>query len=65
MNGQLRAVKGVYLLRHVNRALRAIYKVALLVYKITLMLVIKYKLEVLNAKAKVEELRYADSLRMG
>jgi len=56
VNGQLRAVKSVYLLRHVDRALRAIYKVALPVYKTTLILVIKYKLEVLNAKAKVEEL---------
>ena len=44
------------MLRHIDKALRAIYKIALLVYKITLMLVIKYKLEVLNAKAKVEEL---------
>ena len=56
MNGQLRAVKGVHLLRYIDRALRAIYKAALLVYKITLTLVIKYKLEVLNAKAKAEEL---------
>jgi len=56
VNGQLRAVKGVHLLRHVDRALRAIYKVALLVYKITLTPVIKYELEVLNAKAKAEEL---------
>jgi len=56
VNGQLRAVKGVHLLRYIDRALRAIYKAALLVYKITLTLVIKYKLEVLNAKAKAEEL---------
>jgi len=65
VNGQLRAVKGVYLLRYIDKALRAIYKTALLVYKTTLTLVIKYKLEVLNTKAKVEELRYVDSLRMG
>jgi hypothetical protein len=55
----------VHLLRHVDRALRAAYKAALLVYKTTLILVIKYKLEVLNAEAKAEELRYADSLRIG
>jgi hypothetical protein len=55
----------VHLLRHIDRALRAIYKVALLVYKTTLILVIKYKLEVLNAEAKAEELQYADSLRIG
>jgi hypothetical protein len=65
VNGQLRAVKGVHLLRHVDRALRAVYKAALPVYKITLILVIKYELEVPNAEAKAEELRYADSLRMG
>ena len=46
----------MHLLKHVDRALRAIYKAALLVYKITLTLVIKYNLEVLNTKAKVEEL---------
>jgi len=56
VNRQLRAIKGVYLLRYINKALRAIYKAALLVYKTTLILVIKYKLEVLNTKAKVEEL---------
>ena len=55
----------MHLLRHVDRALRAIYKAALLVYKTTLTPVIKYKLEVPNAKAKAEELQYADSLRMG
>ena len=55
----------MHLLRHVDRALRAIYKAALPVYKITLTPVIKYELEVLNTKTKAEELRYADSLRMG
>jgi hypothetical protein len=55
----------VHLLRHIDRALRAVYKAALPVYKTTPTLVIKYKLEVLNAKAKAEELRYADSLRIG
>ena len=65
VNGQPRAVKGVHLLRHVDRALRAAHKVALPVYKTTPTPVIKYELEVSNAEAKAEELRYADSLRMG
>ena len=46
----------MHLLRYVDRALRAIYKAALPVYKITLIPVIKYELEVSNAKAKAEEL---------
>jgi len=65
VNRQPKAIKGVHLLRHVDRALRAAYKAALPVYKTTLTLIIKYKLEVPNAKAKVEERQYADSLRMG
>jgi len=55
----------VHLLRHVDRVLRAIHKAALLVYKTTLTPIIKYKLEVPNAKAKVKERRYADSLKIG
>jgi len=65
VNGQPRAVKGVHLLRHVDKALRAAYKAALPVYKTTPTPVIEYKLEVPNAEAKAEELQYTDSLRMG
>ena len=46
----------MHLLRHVDRALRDVYKAALPVYKTTLTPVIKYELEVLNAEAKAEEL---------